>query len=159
MSAIDLTEKIDRIRDRYGARYWASDEALQEMIAHWGNPPCNDCGVFDIGHEGHICIKSDSNKYWYGEIILASAPNGWHTFAVCWWYGLGGGGSYPSVWNRVAFTTRDEAIEAAMNKLIEIFKGVRDQTGSVPASQSADAERMLKALKAYTQQARQMILL
>ena len=34
MTTIDLTEKIDSLRDRYGDRYWASDEAMQDMIAH-----------------------------------------------------------------------------------------------------------------------------
>jgi hypothetical protein len=157
MTVIDLTEKIDDIRDRYGLRYWASDEARQEMIALWGNPPCNDCGVFE--RDETIRIAPDGQKSCYGELRIAVAPNGWHAVSTSYWYGQGGGGSSPSVWNRVAYTTRHEAVAAGIASLVEKFDGIRDQTeGSVPTSQPADAERMLKALKDYTAQARQMTL-
>ena len=128
MPLIDLTGKIDGIRDRYGPRYWASDEAQQEMIALWGNPPCNDCGVFE--RDETICIALDGQKSWYGELRIAAAPNGWHAISTSYWYGQGGGGSSPSVWNRTAYTTRDEATAAGINKLIATFEDIRGWKGS-----------------------------
>jgi hypothetical protein len=156
MTVIDLTEKIDDICERHGDRYWAADEAHQEMLAHWGNPAANDCGVFEVPDDPDIRINGP--KHWYGEIRIALSPNGWHGVAVSWWYGLGGGGSYPSIWSYTAYTERDEAVAAGIAKLIGHFESIRDQTGSAPASQPADAERMITALEAYTAQTRQMTL-
>ena len=155
MTAIDLTEKIDDVRDRYGMRYWASDEARQEMIALWANPSCNDCGVFE--NRETIRIRLDGT-HWHGEIDIAVAPNGWHAISISWWYGLGGGGSAPSVWNPVAYTTREEAVAAGISNLIEKFEGVRDCKGSAPQNQSALANRMIQALKDHLSQARQLTL-
>ncbi len=155
MTAFDLTDKLDDIRDRYGLRYWASGEAQQEMIALWGNPPCNDCGVFESRET--IRVKLDGT-HWYGEIDIAVAPNGWHAIAISWWYGMGGGGSTPSVWNPVAYTAREEAFAAGISKLIATFEGVRDCKGYVPQNQSALAQRMIETLKAWLSQSRQLSL-
>ena len=158
MTAIDLTEKLDDIRSRY-PKYWLSDDAGRELRAVWGNPDsneCNDCGVF-IGGET-IRIELDCQKSWYGEVRIAVAPNGWHAVSTSYWYGQGGGGSAPSVWNRTAYTTRAEALEAGINKLIAAFEGVRDQKGSAPQNQSALAHRMIETLKVHLSQARQLTL-
>jgi hypothetical protein len=155
MTAIDLTEKLDDIRDRFGPRYWASDEAQQEMIALWDNPPCNDCGVFESRET--IRIKLDGTR-WYGEIDIAVAPSGWHAISISWWYGLGGGGSAPSVWNRFAYTSHDEAVAAGINQLVAKFEGIRDMKGWTPENHPALAQRMIDALKDHLSQARQMTL-
>ena len=68
------------------------------------------------------------------------------------------GVSSPSVWNRFAYTTRDEAVTAGINKLIATFEGVRDCKGSAQSNQSALAERMIETLQAYLSQARQLTL-
>ena len=96
MTVIDLTEKIDDIRDRYGLRYWASDEALRQLQALWGGADCNDCGVFE--RDETIRIELDGQRSWYGEVRIAVAPNGWHAMATCWWSAQSGGGAAPSVW-------------------------------------------------------------
>jgi hypothetical protein len=156
MTVIDLTDKIDDIRGRYGLRYWASDEAQQEMIALWGNPPCNDCGVFE--RDETIRIQLEGHKSWYGELRIAVAPNGWHAVSTTYWYGQGGGGSAPSVWNRTAYTTRDEAVASGINNLIATFEGIRDWKGYAPQNQSALAQRMIETLKAHLSQSRQFSL-
>ena len=46
MTVIDLSEQIDDICSRY-PKYWLSDEAQRELLALWGGPDCNDCGVFE----------------------------------------------------------------------------------------------------------------
>ena len=155
MTAFDLTDKLDDIRDRYGLRYWASGEAQQEMIALWGNPPCNDCGVFERDETVRIDLDG---THWYGEVRIAVAPNGWHAIATSYWYGQGGGGSSPSVWNRTAYTARDEALTAGISKLIATFEGVRDWKGTAPSNQSTLAERMIDNLKACLSQSRQLSL-
>jgi hypothetical protein len=158
MTIIDLTDKLNDIRHRY-PQWWRSDEAERELRATWGNPDinhCNDCGV--LTERETIRIDLDAQKSWYGELRIAIAPNGWYAVAACYWYGLGGGGSSPSVWNRTAYTTRDEAIDAGIKELITTFEGVRDQKGYQPSNQSANAIRMIETLKAYMTNARQMTL-
>jgi hypothetical protein len=155
MTVIDLTEQIDNIRSRY-PEYWHSDEAQREVQALWAGADCNDCGVFE--RDEIILIELDGQKSWYGEVRMAVAPNGWHAIATSYCYAQGGGGSAPSVWTRIAYTTRDEAVAAGIDKLIATFEGVRDWKGSAPANQSALAQRMIETLKAYLSQSRQLSL-
>jgi hypothetical protein len=155
MTVIDLSEKLDDLASRY-ERYWASDEALRELIALWGNPECNDCGVFE--RDETIRIELDGNKSWWAEICIATAPNGWHAFSTNYWSANGGGGSAPSVWDRYAYTSRDEAFAAAMDELIAKFEGIRDWTGWAPQNQAQLAQRMIDTLKAYLSQSRQLTL-
>ena len=155
MTIIDLSEKHDDLASRY-ERYWASGEAQRELLALWGNPECNDCGVFE--RDETIRIELDGNKSWYAEIRIAAAPNGWHAFSTNWWSANGGGGSAPSVWNRDAYTSRDEAVASATNELIVKFEGIRDWTGWAPQNQAQLAQRMIDTLKAYLSQSRQLTL-
>ncbi len=155
MTIIDLSERIDDICRRY-PEYWHSDEAQRELQALWGGADCNDCGVFERNET--IRIDLDCQKSWYGEIRIAVAPNGWHAIATSYWYGQGGGGSSPSVCNRIAYTTRDEAVAAGIDKLIATFQDVRDWKGWAPSKQSALAQRMIETLKAHLSQSRQLSL-
>jgi len=155
MAIIDLSGQLDDIRARH-PEYWRSDEAQRELQILWGGADCNDCGVFER-HET-IRVDLDCQKSWYGELHIAVAPNGWHAISTSYWYGQGGGGSAPSVWNRTAYTTRDEAVAAGIDKLMATFQGVRDWKGSAPSNQSALAQRMIETLKAYLSQSRQLSL-
>ena len=154
MTIIDLSEQIDDICSRY-EDYWVS-EAQRELRTLWGDADCNDCGVFE--RDETIRVDLDGQKSWYAELHIAVAPNGWHAIATSYWYGQGGGGSAPSVWNRTAYTTRDEAVAAGIDKLITTFEGVRDCKGWIPSNQSALAARMIETLKAYFSQTRQLSL-
>ena len=155
MAVIDLSAQIDDICSRY-PEYWLSEEAQRELQALWGGADCNDCGVFE--RDETIRVDLDGQNSWYGEVHIAVAPNGWHAIATSYWYSQGGGGSAPSVWSRTAYTTRDEAVSAAIDELIVRFEGVRDGKGWAPANQSALAERMIESLKAYLSQTRQLSL-
>src|ERR1035437_5220429 len=155
MTVIDLSEQLEDICRRY-PEYWRSGEAARELQALWGDADCNDCGVLERGET--IRINLDGQKSWYGELRIAVAPNSWHAVSMSYWYGQGGGGSSPSVWNRTAYTTRDEAAAAGINKLIAAFEGIRDCKGYAPQSQSALAQRMIETLKAHLSQSRQLSL-
>lgn len=154
MTVIDLTGRLDDIRSRY-PKYWLSDEAQRELQALWGGADCNDCGVFERVETVRIDLDGTN---WHGEVRIAVAPNGWHAISTSTWYGQGGGGSSPSVWNRAAYTARDEALTAGITELIATFEGVRDWKGTAPANQSALAERMIETLKARLLQSRQLSL-
>jgi hypothetical protein len=155
MTVIELSDQLDDICARY-PKYWLSDEAQGELQALWGGADCNDCGVFERHETIHIEI--DGHKSWYGEVCIAVAPNGWHAISTSYWYGQGGGGSSPSVWNRIAYTTHEEAVAAGINALIAIFEGLRDSKGYAPQNQSALAQSMVEELKAYLSQSRQLSL-
>lgn len=154
MTVIDLSRQLEDIRRRY-QEYWRSDGAQRELQSLWGGANCNDCGVFE--HDETIRINLDGTN-WYGELRIAVAPNGWCAVSTGYWYGQGGGGSSPSVWNRTAYTTHEEAVTAGTHELIATFEGVRDCKGSAPSNQSALAERMIETLQAYLSQARQLTL-
>ncbi|MGH9808304.1 MAG: hypothetical protein ACRD9W_13775, partial [Terriglobia bacterium] len=144
MTVIDLSAQLDDIRARY-PDWWHSDDATRELQALWGNPACNDCGVFTDCER--ITIALPGHAQWNGAVKLAAAPNFWHAFATSYAYPLGGGGYAISVWNRTAYTTRDEALRAGIDELIREFEGVRDAAGYKPASQAADASRMIEQLR------------
>jgi hypothetical protein len=154
MTVIDLTGQLDEIRSRY-PKYWLSGEALRELQALWGGAACNDCGVFE--RDETVRIDLDGTN-WYGEVRLAVAPNGWHAISTSYWYGQGGGGASPSVWDRTAYTARDEGVAAGIAELVATFEGVRDWKGTAPANQSALAQRMIDKLKAFLSQSRQLSL-
>ena len=115
MTVIDLSAQLDDIRRRY-PEYWNSDEAVRELQTLWGGADCNDCGVFE--RDETIRIEIDGQKSWYGELRIAVAPNGWHAVSTCYWYGQGGGGSSPSVWNRTACTSSFSAVWRASSSLV-----------------------------------------
>ena len=154
MTVIDLSEQIDDICTRY-PKFWLSEEAQRELQALWGGADCNDSGVFE--RDETIRINLDGTN-WYGELRIAVAPNGWHAVSISYWYGQGGGGSSPSVWNRFAYTTREEAVAAGLSELITKFESLRDCKSYVPTNQSDLAQRMIETLKGYLSQTRQLTL-
>ncbi|MCA9469552.1 MAG: hypothetical protein KC643_29480 [Nitrospira sp.] len=122
----------------------------------WGGTPCNDCGVFN--EQERIDIDLQSNSQWRGTIKIARPLNGWYAVATSYKYAIGGGTSPISVWNRTAFTTRDEAIEAAALELKRKFEGIRDRKGYAPDSQRQTAQRMIGQIETFMRQSRQMTL-
>ena len=130
--------------------------ALDELQALWGGTPCNDCGVFNEQEKIDIDLPSDSQ--WRGTIKITHALNGWYAVATSYKYAIGGGTSPISVWNRTAFTTRDEAIEAAALELKRKFEGIRDRKGYAPDSQRETAQRMIEQIETFMRQSRQMTL-
>lgn len=142
MAVIDLTEHLDDIRCRF-PEYWLSDEAQAELVALWGGVPCNPHGVIEPSET--VRIERDG---WHAEVRIARAPNGWHAVSTSYQYATGGGGSAPSIWNRTAYTERDEALDAGLDELIQAFEGVQDWNGSAPQSQTILAQRMIDLLKA-----------
>lgn len=155
MTAIDLTDQLEAIRDKY-PDWWRKDIALDELQALWGGTPCNDCGVF-IEQE-NIDIDLPSESQWRGTIKITRALNGWYAVATTYNYALGGGTSPISVWNHTAYTTRDEAIEAAALELKQKFEGIRDSKGYAPDSQRETAQRMINQIEIFMHQSRQMTL-
>lgn len=155
MTAIDLTDQLDAIRDKY-PDWWRKDVAFDELQALWGGTPCNDCGVFNEQEKIDIDLPSDSR--WRGTIKITRALNGWYAVATSYKYALGGGTSPISVWNCTAYTTRDEAIEAAALELKRSFEGIRDSKGYAPDSQRETAQRMIEQIETFMRQSRQMTL-
>lgn len=152
---IDLSEKLDDIRRRHSPRPWQSREALEELRTLWGGVTCNECGVMETTET--IRIEDEGQRSWFGEIRLATAPNGWFAIEINYSYSLGGGGAAPSVWNKTAFTTREEAVEAGIKRLVVKFSAVRDQINA-PSTQAPIAIRMIAALEGYAASARQLSL-
>lgn len=153
MTAIDLSPQLDAIREKYPA-WWRSDEAQRELQALWGHAACNAHGVMDAGET----INIELEPQWKASVKIARAPNGWYAFATSYSYALGGGTSPISVWNRTAYTSRDEAIEAGIAELKRTYQGIIGWRGSAPETQKTNAARMIERLGQYLIQSRQMSL-
>lgn len=155
MTVIDLSPQLDEIRLKY-PQWWRSEEAQTELQALWGNADCNKHGVLQT--QERIEIELPNQAQWKAAVNIARAPNGWYAFATSYSYVLGGGSSPISVWNRTAYTTREEAIDAGINELKGRFEALRDWNGYSPESQTANAARMIELLDHYLHQSRQMTL-
>jgi hypothetical protein len=153
MTAIDLSAPLEEIRLKY-PDWWRSPDALLELQALWGNASCNPHGVLEADEE----IAIELEPQWKAAVKIARIPNGWYAFATSYSYALGGGSSPVSVWNRTAYTTRDEAIEAGIRELKRIYQGLRDWQGWAPETQKPNAARMIHLLDRYLIESRQMSL-
>ncbi len=153
MTAIDLSPQLEEIREKY-SEWWRSDEAQRELQALWGNTECNAHGVMEADEE----IAIEMEPQWKASVRIARAPNGWYAFATSYSYALGGGSGPISVWNRAAYTARDEAIEAGIRELKRTYQGLLDWRGWAPETQKTNAARMIERLDQYLIQSRQMSL-
>ena len=154
MSAIDLSAILKKIRRRYPA-WWRSEAAIRCLRQLWAGAQCNDSGVFEDYET--IRIDLEGERQWYAELRLTAAPNGWHAIATSYSYPLGGAGSCPSVWDRTAFTAREEAIEHGLQSLMASFERLRTSPHA-PETQTGNAARMLEAIGRYQQAAKQLTL-
>jgi hypothetical protein len=143
---IDLFRINQKIRRRFGPDYWRDDRSTQCFRQVWGWPETNGVGVFTNTEEIRFELKG--KKQWNAEIEIAVAPNGWHTFSTHYWYGLGGGGYAPSVSTDTAYTTRAEAMDAALDKLMDLFEKLRISQRPDTADQADNAEKMIRLLEA-----------
>ena len=153
MTAIDLSAQLDALREKYPA-WWRSEDAQRELQALWGNASCNAHGVLEADEE----ITIDLEPQWKASVNIARAPNGWYAFAVSYSYALGGGGSPISVWNRTAYTAREEAIEEGIHELKRKYQAIIDSKGGTPETQKTNAARMIALLDSRLIQSRQMSL-
>jgi len=91
-------------------------------------------------------------------VRIARAPNGWYAFALSYAYGTGGGGAAVSVWNNIAYTTRQEALEAGIGKLKLTYQHLLDSQSFPPETQKTNAARMIALLDQHLHQSRQFSL-
>jgi hypothetical protein len=124
VTIIKLHHTFRKITDHFPDPY-RNERAKTCLRQLWGWPDVNDCGVFNDWEEA-VHIAHPKQRLTHAEVRIAVAPNGWHTIGVDWSYPLGGGCYAPSVWDRTAYTTREEALNAAMNEITMRFEGMRD---------------------------------
>lgn len=144
IAVFDLSEAQDAIRRKYGRQYHLSAECLADVAALWGlpngSPLINDAGVFltcEIALDLHAGPCS-------AEIEVAASPSGLWSMGKSCWGSDSGGGSAPSVWEQIAFRSRDDARLAAVAKLIEYFEAAIARG----APRECDLRSMLALLKA-----------
>ena len=110
MTSIDLSTILKKIERRYPDVH-RNEGAARCLRQLWSFPDVNDCGVFnEIEDAVDICLKKGSRQ-WRAVVSVSVAPNGWHAIATQYDYDIGGGGYAPSIWNKGAYETRQEAIE------------------------------------------------
>lgn len=135
LPALDLRPAQQAIRAAHGPRYHVTDQALWEVASLWGIAPqhgrINPHGVFDPIDE---TIRIEAVRC-YAEIELARAPGGLWAISTDYHLPNSGAGSAPSVWNRFAFFSRDDARAAGLAQLRERFTAIGERGG--PDAQAA----------------------
>lgn len=130
VSAFDLTPAQNAIRIQYGRNYHRMDAALWDVAALWGIAPeherINQHGVFAPVDE---VIRLEAGRS-VAEIELARAPSGLWAVATDYHLPNSGAGSAPSVWNRHAFRSRDDARTVAVFTLRERMQMIAQRGGS-----------------------------
>jgi hypothetical protein len=141
IKALDLREAGQVIRRKYGPRCHVMEEALREVAALWGSAPgdcrINDCGVF-VPYETIACRTARASA----EIRMAESPSGLWAMDISYHTPINGAGAAPSVWNRIAFLSRDDARIAGLHELIGIFT-----RKAADGTEAAEAGKMLALLE------------
>ena len=127
---IDMRCELHAIRQKFGERCFANDEAIQEAAALWG-AICNRHGVFNsptekirIEHKGYnatIRLYESEKGYWHAAYDF-NAPDS-------------GSGGPVTVWDGIAFKTALSARRWAVNQLLDRCDRQKrfDQSREVPA--------------------------
>jgi hypothetical protein len=123
------------------------DRATASLKAWHGGEP-NDCGVFEEREVIHLAAVGRCKC----EARVVKTGRG-H-----WLAGYGyesptwGGGGPASVWSRVAYETRDEAVRAIAGEMVERFSRLSvDRSSTVSDGVRRDAAKLVELLKAVIQ--------
>jgi hypothetical protein len=140
---IDLAKALDAIQLKYGERLHAEPAAMWDAATLWGVTPetrsINDCGVFTYATDEWTLLAGRCQA----EFTLVQAPNGNWAMSTGYATHASGGGYAPSVWNRHAFPTRDDARLAALCELIHRFGR---EAGSQSSLNSESNRRALRQM-------------
>lgn len=140
--AAQVKEQIAAIREKYGADWHRSGEALAEASACWGGG-ANRHGVFVTGEREEIANLSPTCL---AAITLAQSGNGLWSYGLDYQAGYSGMGVLPGIW-REPFDTRQEARRAALSFLAERIEQItpknRQTTELLRKVKSANAQRTL----------------
>jgi len=128
---------------KYGKRFFASKEAIEEAGKIWGCIP-NEHGVcrplkretiVQIGQcEGSFSFYETSKGYWLRGLSAMS--------------GYSGTGYAPSIWDCIGYPTYDDARLSAVVKLIRFFERVLiDENSCNSKSNRKNAREVLKILE------------
>jgi hypothetical protein len=146
---IDLTAPLRAIQKKYGLMDWHRNvNATQEAATLWGatvGVHCRDTGGF-LAVEVVPLARVD--KYANAVVKLAHAPNGTWAASVeyqCHYVGC----IVPvQVWNPVAFTSREDAIQASAGALRQTLAPLCTESCATEASRQA-ARQLCAQLDTY----------
>ncbi len=142
IAALDMRKAQKDIRARYGRAYHVNKDCLRDVAALWGIGPehecVNDAGVF-VPYQ-NIDLRAGSCR---AEIHYAASPSGLWAMDTSHMTASSGNGSSPSVWNRVAFLSEDDARAAGLHALIEMFRYI----AAIGRPEAADARKLVSLLE------------
>jgi len=123
IEVLDMRPAQNEIRARYGRGYYVNKDCLRDVAALWGIGPEHECvneaGVFMLCQ--NIDLRAGSCR---AEIRYAASPSGLWAMDTSHMTATSGNGSSPSIWNRVAFLSEDDARAAGLHALIELFRNI-----------------------------------
>lgn len=142
IEALDLRPAQKDIRARYGRGYHVNKDCLRDVAALWGIGPqhvcINDAGVFMPCQ--NIDLRAGPCR---AEIHYAVSPSGLWAMDTSHMTATSGNGSSPSIWNRVAFLSEDDARAAGLHALIELFRHI----AAAGRPEAADASKLVALLE------------
>ena len=146
---IDMRDAIDAVRQKYPGRSVLDPEAQWEVAAHWGVTPEMDSisehgGFTDI--QERTCFTEGGCR---AEIRLARASDYFWAMGTSCSSRTSGYGYIPSVWNLIAYPSREDAWLAGLYEVIHFFNNEADSqnSGSSEANRR-DARKMVAQLEA-----------
>ncbi|MBZ5673733.1 MAG: hypothetical protein LAP61_05745 [Acidobacteriia bacterium] len=142
-SAIDLSRIIRQIQRRYPDSH-RSEGAHRALLQLWGGGDCNENGAFN--DDETVEFRLGKERQWHATVRIATSRKGWHAVGVDYHSATSGGMSGPSLWNRVAYMDKQEAIDAGVVRLITEYQRIRDWPVETE-SNKRKAERMIALLE------------
>ena len=117
MKTIDIGQKIDAIKKKYGRKYYLFPEAILEVKEFWGNPETNKAGVVPFNTETLY-----RKGLFRAELKISHTEKGYFLYGLSVSTSQSGKGFAPSIWNRTSYLNYHDARLAAVDDMLHFFE-------------------------------------
>lgn len=124
-NTITYADELQTIRQKYGARFYDDENAINEAAELWGCTP-NEHGVCrPLKRETVVQIGQCR-----GDLSFYKTTKGYWLMGISTMSGYSGSGYAPSVWDSIGYPTYEDARLAGVRKLIDFFEDVTNDCSS-----------------------------
>ena len=122
---IDMIDELNLIKEKYGERFFANEEAILEAAKLWGCE-VNDCGVCRPLQKETIAQVGTCNAVF----SFYETSKGYWLIGLSLMTSFSGRGYAPSTWDGIGYPSYDDARLACIEKMIPYFERVVTDTSS-----------------------------
>ena len=142
IKTIDLSQDLNKIKKKYGERFFVKPEAFAEAAELWGFSEFNDCGVVPSNEE--IIVDASPCK---ASVRITESTKGYWLMSYTAETSISGVGSCPNVFNSIGFRSREDAITAGTCQIKKFYQSELSQKGSHRSAQQIKVEQALKLIE------------